>query len=99
MAYIDKVQAQTRLRTECVQKYPASFASGLLAAAAELDKLPTADVTKVTHEHWIENEDDFWVMCSGCGVELLDDQIRIVNKYKHCPLCGAKMDGEGEEQK
>ena len=44
MAYIEKEKAQVFLRTECLAKYPASFANGLLAAADQLNKLPTADV-------------------------------------------------------
>lgn len=51
---------------------------------------------KQSEGHWIENEDDFWVMCSECGTEFLDDQIGIVNTYNYCPFCGAKMKG-GEE--
>lgn len=51
---------------------------------------------KQSEGHWIENEDDFWVMCSECGTEFLDDQIGIVNTYSYCPNCGAKMKG-GEE--
>ena len=59
---------------------------------------PNADVVEVRHGHWIENEDDFWVMCSVCGTEFLDDQIGIVDTYKYCPYCGAKMDGERKKQ-
>ena len=54
------------------------------------------DVPEEIHGHWIENEDDFWVMCSECGTEFLDDQIGIVNTYKHCPYCGVKMGGDDE---
>ena len=58
-----------------------------------LESESTADVVEVRCGHWIENEDDFWVMCSECGTEFLDDQIGIVDTYKYCPNCGAKMDG------
>ena len=47
MAYIEKEKAQEFLRTECLAKYPASFANGLLAAADQLNKLPAADVVEV----------------------------------------------------
>ena len=47
MAYIEKEKAQIFLRTECLAKYPSSFANGLLAAADQLNKLPTADVVEV----------------------------------------------------
>ncbi len=45
--YIDKEKAQIFLRTECLAKYPASFANGLFAAADQLSKLPAADVVEV----------------------------------------------------
>ena len=60
----------------------------------ERDNAPTADVTETVHAYWIENEDDFWVMCSECGDELLDDVVGAVEAYKYCPFCGAKMDGK-----
>jgi hypothetical protein len=66
-------------------------------AMMEIEDCPTADVVEVRHGHWIENEDDFWVMCSECGTEFLDDQIGIVDTYKFCPHCGTKMKG-GEEE-
>lgn len=59
-----------------------------------IEQTATADVVEVRHGYWIENEDDFVVMCSECGTEFLDDQIGIVNTYKYCPYCGAKMDGD-----
>ena len=55
--------------------------------------LYNAGYRKQSEGEWIENEDDFWVMCSECGTEFLDDQIGIVNTYNYCPFCGAKMKG------
>lgn len=66
---------------------------------------PTADVVEVRHGHW-ENAKgvvgvnpatlDFEIgdtdRCSLCGVDF--EAVRP--KYKYCPFCGAKMDGEGE---
>lgn len=45
--YIDKKIAQVLLRTECLAKYPSSYANGLLAAADQLNKLESADVVEV----------------------------------------------------
>ena len=45
--YIDKEIAQVLLRTECLAKYPSSYANGLLAAADQLNKLESADVATV----------------------------------------------------
>lgn len=45
--YIDKEIAQVLLRTECLAKYPSSYANGLLAAADQLKKMESADVATV----------------------------------------------------
>lgn len=54
--YIDKEIAQVLLRTECLAKYPSSYANGLLAAADQLNKLESADVATVVRckdcEYW-----------------------------------------------
>lgn len=60
----------------------------------ENESTPTADVAEVRHEEWIENEDDFWVMCSDCGTEIWDEHLGVISTFKYCPFCGAKMDGE-----
>lgn len=94
--YIEK-QA---LITELASTTPFGYTSSVLGKVTfnVISKMPTADVVEATHGWWIENEDDFWVMCSECGTEFLDDQIGIVDTYKYCPYCGAKMDGERKEQ-
>ena len=80
---------------------PVSYGArlGINGALSFAKTLPAADVVEVKHGYWIENEDDFWVMCSECGTEFWDDQGSIVNTYRYCPYCGAKMDGERKEQK
>ena len=52
-----------------------------------IDKIPAADVAEVRHGEWIYGEFDI-PHCSECGKEVLPNQIS-----KHCPDCGAKMDG------
>lgn len=66
MAYIDKENAQIFLRTECLAKYPTSFANGLLAAADQLNKLPTPDVVEVVRCKECKNLmfSDFYGECS-----------------------------------
>ena len=57
---------------------------------------PAADVAEEKRGRWIENEDDFWVLCDACGVELWDKDGKIVEQYQYCPYCGAFMFGKGE---
>lgn len=52
-----------------------------------IQKQPAADVAEVRHGEWIYGEFDI-PHCSECGKEVLPNQIS-----KHCPDCGAKMDG------
>ena len=52
-----------------------------------IQKQPAADVAEVRHGEWIYGEFDI-PHCSECGKEVLPNQI-----LKHCPDCGAKMDG------
>ncbi len=52
-----------------------------------IQKQPAADVAEVRHGEWIYGEFDI-PQCSECGKEVLPNQIS-----KHCPDCGAKMDG------
>ena len=65
-------------------------------AATIATAIYNAGYRKQSEGYWIENEDDFWVMCSECGTEFWDDQIGIVETYKYCPFCGAKMRKEDE---
>ena len=52
-----------------------------------IQKQPIADVVEDRHGEWIYGEFDI-PHCSECGKEVLPNQIS-----KHCPDCGAKMDG------
>ena len=54
-----------------------------------IDNMPTADVQEVKHGRWTEDEEGYY-HCSVCK-ELLDWN------YKHCPNCGARMDGGAEQ--
>ena len=67
-------------------------------------ELPAADVAEVVHGEWLRSDDDWnsltTIQCSICSEEWCfetDDDVSLLN-YKHCPNCGAKMDGgEGRE--
>jgi hypothetical protein len=71
-------------------------------AYAEIREMLAADVAEVVHGEWLRSDDDWnsltTIQCSSCGEEWCfetDDDVSLLN-YKHCPNCGAKMDG-GED--
>lgn len=52
-------------------------------------KAPAADIAPVVHGRWLPCGFGKEIMCSVCRGELDD-----VWEYRHCPNCGARMDGE-----
>lgn len=68
--------------------------------AEYLYELPVADAAPVVHGKWMRSDDDWdsltTIRCSICGeewcFEMIDD-VTLLN-YKHCPNCGARMDGD-----
>ena len=72
-------------------------------AYAEIREMPAADVAEVVHGEWLRSDDDWnsltTIQCSRCGEEWCfetDDDVSLLN-YKHCPNCGAKMDGGNDD--
>lgn len=63
--------------------------------------IPTTDVVEVKHGEWvkrpcIKNFHDTnlpVVECSNCGISFCDIINNHEYMYRHCPHCGAKMDG------
>ena len=81
--------------------YAQSFAGK--ACLMAIDDAPTLDYAPVKREKWIRvNEGqvyfDVEYMCSGCQFVISVSGIGtpLLYGYKHCPNCGAKMDG-GED--
>lgn len=76
--------------------------------ADEIEKLPSADVTPVRHGHWDVREPmpmhdikgnlswGNWYVCTGCGFATTAIEGHIT-QYKYCPSCGARMDGDGDD--
>lgn len=65
-----------------------------------LESQPTADVQEVRHGRWINESRQMYgpisAQCSVC--ELFSGTWLRNAPYKYCPHCGAKMDGEREEE-
>lgn len=65
------------------------------AAFAEIRQLPAADVAPVVHGRW-ERERSNWY-CTNCrkGYRITTG-APAANTFRHCPNCGARMDGATE---
>ena len=55
-----------------------------------IEDVPSADVVEVVHGEWHTN--DKQRICSNCLFFYTTNGSTIFN---YCPMCGAKMDGEG----
>lgn len=76
---------------------PASVAS----LAAAISQTPAADVVPVVHGRWEPDDnyfdEDTWY-CSACSEPfVLIEGTLISNSMNYCPNCGAKMDGEEQD--
>lgn len=68
-----------------LELYPSEYAK----LEDALNKIPAADVAPVVHGRWIHYPDCGVTRCSHCGWS-----IEECWESKHCPECGAKMDGD-----
>lgn len=101
MAYIDRDKLLKDISEGVVftvrSGKPSAEIRGANKVIDRIKNAPAADVVEVKHGYWIDNEEDFWVICSACGIEYLDEQMDIIDNFSYCPHCGAKMDGRSEE--
>ena len=69
---------------------------------------PTADVVEVRHGKWIENQEPLgWcdvdcIECSVCHESWIMDEDSSIDDYEciwhYCPNCGAKMNGDMNDE-
>lgn len=59
-----------------------------------IDVQPTVEAEPIRHGKWIFKEG--YITCSVCEAQPYKDfrTIDFDNLFKHCPCCGAKMDGK-----
>lgn len=74
----------------------------------EHDRIMTEDVAPVRHGHWDVREPmpmhdikgnlswGNWYVCTGCGFATTAIEGHIT-QYKYCPSCGARMDGDEDD--
>ena len=61
-----------------------------------IEDLPSADVEPVRHGHW--EQDGHHIRCSECGTYFcITDREGDSFPINYCPCCGARMDGEEQE--
>lgn len=61
-----------------------------------IGEIEAEDVTPVVHGEFIESDYGSYI-CSVCGEDwVLNDGTPKENNMRHCPRCGARMDGEEE---
>lgn len=57
---------------------------------------PAVDAVPVVHGRWRQDDEDAWT-CTACGnMWTFLDGGPNENNAKYCPMCGAKMNGEGD---
>lgn len=75
------------------------FSQQMDVILAIVDAQPAADVVEVRHGRWMDAESDdgctVW-HCSACSCPV--KTIGGYPIYRHCPMCGARMDKEDEHE-
>lgn len=64
----------------------------------EIDNMPTVKAEPVKHGTWKKVVPSRWgslFECSECGEKTTETVMGKI-RYEYCPMCGAKMDGEGK---
>lgn len=70
--------------------------------ALRQEEAQTGEVAPVVHAKWIPIDGGAGAECSHCGeyydssgaCDLMDGFRLFAKSYKHCPNCGAKMEGK-----
>ena len=84
----EALQSDDDLLWELNKKYYA----GLAWAHRIVLESPAADVAPKVNGRWVKQDD--YSCCSNCGQAVADECCLW---FKHCPNCGAKMDGDKHE--
>lgn len=92
--FIDAEETLKRLQDLCADGNMYGDENLTLVDFAQVEEtildMPAIDVQEVKHGRWIwkdQSPDDFICVCSNCHEE--EEHL-----YKYCPNCGARMDGE-----
>jgi hypothetical protein len=82
----------------CFGSYCLEHVRKWLSEEFEIVDAPTVDAVEVVHGRWEPRTDVFgFVRCSVCHDCNIYDDWEDGKKWNYCPHCGAKMDGDGNE--
>lgn len=91
--YIEKDALKMAFRTrECAEKFGHSIYR-LFFVDKVIDAQPSVDAVPVVHGRWKEADDGDGAVCSVCGEDFCNIYLEV-ERFNHCPNCGALMDLE-----
>ena len=113
-AMIDEIEGTTWYHISCQKNLVegAACEADALYKATDIYNViksaPTADVVEVRHGKWVETQEPLgWcdvdcAECSVCHESWIIDEDSSIDDYKcmwhYCPNCGAKMDGDTNDE-
>ena len=94
-----------RHATKHIDPYYDPYGEGFTDAVDNIEgwlKNNTVDAVEEVHGEWtlvIDENDCECIECPLCGEQFYDGDNDTFDKpYNYCPNCGARMDGDGEEE-
>ena len=60
-----------------------------------IEMYPAVDVAEVAHGVWEKADDGDGAVCSVCREDFCNIYLEI-DRFRYCPNCGARMDGDGD---
>ena len=113
-AVIDEIEGTTWYHISCQKNLVegAACEADALYKATDIYNViksaPTADVVEVRHGKWVETQEPLgWcdvdcAECSVCHESWIIDEDSSIDDYEcmwhYCPHCGAKMDGDTNDE-
>lgn len=86
---------------EVPNRHGSAMRGGIRVALRCMEQTPTIDAEPVKHGRWEHTDDDWFDVwrCTACGEEWVFgyDPTEVETKINYCPVCGAKMDLEGDD--
>lgn len=82
---------QPKLRLKLTSEYGMGYLHAIKHVLELIDVTPAADVQPVKHGEWVSEWERNCYKCSEC-----ECMYTMNYKYKYCPNCGTRMDGDAE---
>ena len=99
--YISKQVATDAVPEELMVDFMDEFGAGFNSCRNDMlrsiESLTPADVAPVVHGKWMKEDRgrvEYCAVCDQCGFDWMWSDRGY---FKFCPNCGAKMDGEADE--